>query len=65
MRMRANTRQLQASETFKRFDDCFTPTYMVALRGAYIVCSVDCDGLMKGLCGLFCGVLMGAAGCCV
>lgn len=34
MRMRANTRQLQASETFKRFDDAFIPTYMVALRGA-------------------------------
>ena len=34
MRMRAATRQLQTSETFKRFDDGFTPTYMVALRGA-------------------------------
>jgi len=32
--MKAATRQLQLSETFKRHDDGFTPTYMVAMGGA-------------------------------
>jgi hypothetical protein len=34
--MKAATRQLQLSETFKRFDDGFTPTYMVAMQGACV-----------------------------